>query len=81
MKKVRRKQRSNGSNGLRSEYRFDYARARPNRFAERIPPGAVAVVLDPDVASVFASSNTVNTFLRSVISAMPEAKQRRPKAG
>jgi hypothetical protein len=81
MKKVRRKRRRNGSNGLRPEYRFDYARARPNRFAERIPPGAVAVVLDPDVASVFASSDTVNTFLRSVISAMPEAKQRRARAG
>ena len=79
--KVRRKRRSNGSNGLRSEYRFDYARARPNRYAGRIPPGAVAVVLDPDVASVFASSDTVNTFLRSVISAMPEVKQKRAKAG
>lgn len=41
----------------------------------------MAVVLDPDVASVFASSDTVNTFLRSVITAMPEARQRRVKAG
>ena len=38
--------------GLRSEYRFDYAKAAPNRFAGRKSPGAIAVLLDPDVASV-----------------------------
>lgn len=31
---------------LRSEYRFDYAKAKPNRFAERIRKGSVAVLLD-----------------------------------
>jgi hypothetical protein len=34
--------------------------------------GTVAVVLDPDVASVFRSSESVNALLRSVISALPE---------
>jgi hypothetical protein len=34
----------------------------------------VAVVLDPDVASVFQSSESVNTLLRSVISALPESR-------
>jgi hypothetical protein len=34
----------------------------------------VAVVLDPDVASVFQSSESVNTLLRSVISALPEPR-------
>ena len=32
----------------------------------------VAVVLDPDVASVFQTSESVNSLLRSVISALPE---------
>jgi len=32
----------------------------------------VAVLLDPDVATVFQSSESVNALLRSVISAMPE---------
>ena len=31
--------------GLRSEYSFDYSKAKPNRFAERIRPGSVAVLL------------------------------------
>jgi hypothetical protein len=35
---------------------------------------AVAVVLDPDVASVFDSATKVNALLRSVISALPDAK-------
>jgi hypothetical protein len=32
----------------------------------------VAVVLDPDVAAVFKSSESVNTLLRSVVSALPK---------
>ena len=64
----------------RREYRFDYKTARPNRFAERFQTGAVAVVLDPDVASVFGSSDTVNKLLRSVIAAMPERGRKRAKA-
>jgi len=38
----------------------------------------VAVVLEPDVAEVFHSSESVNQLLRSVISALPE-RQRRAK--
>lgn len=51
---------------LRPEYRFDYRNARPNRFASRMQD-VVAVVLDPDVASVFKTSKKVNAVLRSVI--------------
>jgi hypothetical protein len=66
---------------MRAEYHFDYAKAKPNRFASRIKTEAVAVILDPDVASVFRSSDAVNTFLRSVIAAMPEGRHKRAKAG
>ena len=59
---------------MRAEYRFDYSKAKPNRFAARMSAGALAVVLDPDVAAVFQSSDAVNSLLRSVISAMPESK-------
>jgi hypothetical protein len=38
--------------------------------------GTVAVVLDPDVAKVFGSSDVVNALLRSIISAMPTRKRR-----
>jgi hypothetical protein len=32
---------------LRDEYRFDYSKSKPNRFAADFKEGAVAVVLDP----------------------------------
>lgn len=59
---------------LRKEYRFDYSRAKPNRFAEKMSKDAVVVLLEPDVAAVFKSSDAVNTLLRSVIAALPEPK-------
>ena len=61
---------------MRAVYRFDYSKAKPNRFAARMSAGALAVVLDPDVAAVFQSAEAVNSLLRSVISALPESKQR-----
>ena len=60
---------------MRKEYRFDYRRAKPNRFAEKMSEGVVVVVLEPDVAAVFKSSQAVNAILRSVIAALPESKQ------
>ena len=60
---------------MRKEYRFDYRRAKPNRFAEKMSKGVVTVVLEPDVAAVFKSSEAVNALLRSVIAALPESKQ------
>jgi hypothetical protein len=60
---------------MRSEYRFDYNKAKPNRFAAKMSEGTVAVVLEPDVAAVFKSSKAVNALLRSVISAMPPTKR------
>ena len=59
------------SDDLRAEYDLDYARSRPNRFASRKDRTVVAVVLEPDVAAVFDTSESVNHMLRSVISALP----------
>jgi hypothetical protein len=59
---------------MRAQYRFDYRKAKPNRFAAEMSKGTVAVILDPDVAAVFKSSKAVNTLLRSVISALPQPK-------
>ncbi len=69
MKKVA----ADAEDDLKAEYRFDYSTSRPNRFAEHMGEDAVAVVLDPDVAAVFRSSEVVNQLLRSVISALPES--------
>lgn len=55
---------------LRPEYRFDYSKTKPNRFAARMSEDVIAVVLEPDVAAVFNSSELVNALLRSVISVM-----------
>jgi len=57
------------------EYDLDHSSAQPNRFADRLPQGrVVGVVLDPDVAAIFDSSESVNRFLRSAIEAMPARK-------
>ena len=60
---------------MRSEYRFDYSKSKPNRFATALPENSVAIVLDSDVASVFRSSESVNSLLRSVISALPAPRR------
>ncbi len=57
--------------GIFSEYRFDYSKARPNRFAVEIKRGNCVVVLDPDVAAVFSTSELVNAVLRALIENMP----------
>jgi hypothetical protein len=67
------------SDGMRSEYRFDYSKSKPNRFAAQIKNGSVAVLLEPDVASVFDNSESVNQLLRSVIAALPEDSKRKKK--
>lgn len=75
-KTLTRKKRRNGQESLSSEYRFDYTKSKPNRFAARMSGGAIAVVLEPDVATVFKSSKAVNELLRSVISAGSKARRK-----
>jgi len=70
------KAKTKRSGGLRREYRLDYTKAKPNRFAERFSPGSVAVVLDPDVARVFQNAEAVNTALRALLAAMPATRAR-----
>ena len=60
--------------GLRAEYRLDYTKAKPNRFAERTRPGSVAILLDPDVARVFKSAESVNSVLRALVATMPNRR-------
>ena len=81
MKKALRRAGAAAAPDMRSEYRLDYSKARPNRFAGRVPADTVAVVLDPDVMSVFGSSESVNTFLRSAIRAMPSGRKKSRRAG
>jgi hypothetical protein len=59
------------SDDLKPEYHFDYSKARPNRFAARPDLASRAVVLDPDVAEVFSTPESVNAVLRALIATMP----------
>jgi hypothetical protein len=67
----RLKARQSRSNELKPEYRFDYSKAKPNRFAGRAQAGSMAVLLDPDVARVFQDAKSVNTVLRALLTTMP----------
>lgn len=56
------------------EYRFDYKKAKPNRFAARMKDQPLIVLIEPDIAKVFTSAEQVNKALRALISAIPEKK-------
>ena len=72
MKKTQDRKATDGaSDELRTEYRFDYSKAKPNRFASRVDPTRLVVALDPDVAEVFTTPDAVNKVLRALIQTMP----------
>src|SRR3989442_14787875 len=64
------------SDDLRPDYRFAYAASRPNPYASLLKGRAIAVVLDPDVAAAFPTSDSVNTALRGVLRAVPRRSAR-----
>lgn len=57
---------------MASEYRLDYRKAKPNRFAERMKTEPLVVLIEPDIAKVFTTPEQVNKALRALISAIPE---------
>jgi hypothetical protein len=61
---------------LRPEYRFDYRKAKPNRFAAKLKKGGKLIVLDPEIAAVFADSKEVNAVLRALLRTMPKGKKK-----
>ena len=71
MKKPAKARPTGRRRDLHSEYRFDYSKARPNRFAGRPRVQPVVVVLAPDVAKVFKDGESVNAVLRSILKALP----------
>ncbi len=71
MKKTLAKKKTSAGARMRREYRFDYRKARPNRFAPGLKDKTVAIVLDSDVAGIFHTSESVNALLRSVVRALP----------
>lgn len=71
---------TNQQDALKAHYDFDYGKAKPNRFAEQLTPDNLMVVLDPDVAAIFPTSEAVNDTLRVLAAALqnlPGAKLHR----
>jgi hypothetical protein len=57
-----------------AEYKFDYSKARSNRFAEKYQQTQRTVVLDSDVAENFPSAESVNEALRFLVRITRENK-------
>jgi hypothetical protein len=77
MKKTKdKKSPESEANEMRSEYQFDYRKARPNRFAGRSKENRLVVVLDPDITQVFTTPEAVNNVLRALIKTMPPLTKR-----
>lgn len=71
MKKASRKR---ARDEMRAEY--DFSRGVRNKYAGRIARTTTVVLLDPDVAEVFDTSESVNAALRA-IAAIPRPKKRK----
>ena len=77
MKKTQTVKKRQASDDMRPEYRFDYGKSKPNRFAERASRGRAVVVLDPDIAEVFTTPESVNNVLRALITTIPRSQRRK----
>lgn len=64
----------NPEDELLAQYRFDYQKAKPNRFTTpNETQKLTVVVLDEDVAQVFTTPESVNKVLRALIQSMPQS--------
>lgn len=77
MKKTQTTKGHKISGELRREYRLDYSKSKPNRFASRVKQQNTVVLLDPDIAEVFTTPESVNNILRALITAMPKNQRRK----
>jgi len=59
---------------MKTNYKLDYKRSKPNRFA--VTEQQIVVQIDEDVAKVFDSSAKVNSALRAIISAYPQKSKK-----
>lgn len=76
MKKTQSADRAEGApEDMLPEYHFDYTQARPNRFAGACESGSRVVLLDPDVAEVFTTNESVNSVLRALLATMPRKQE------
>jgi len=77
MKKTQAVKTQKVSEEMRREYRLDYSKSKPNRFAAKADEERTVVVLDPDISEVFTTPESVNNVLRALITAMPRNQRRK----
>jgi hypothetical protein len=76
MKNVSR--RAKGSDSIRREY--DFSSGVRGKFAKRFLAGHNLVLLDPDVAEMFPTSDAVNDALRALVRIAKGTKTRKRSA-
>ena len=59
---------------MRPEY--DFSKGVRNKYGARLARGATFVLLEPDVAKVFADADAVNRALRGLIDLVPRKARR-----
>ena len=67
---------------LHEHYDFDYSAAKPNRFATRLAQEQLMVVIDPDLAAIFSTSEAVNEalcVLATAVQNLPHTTPKRPR--
>lgn len=79
MNKQEGKAESFASSEMKTHYDFDYHKAKPNRFAARLAQERLMVVLDPDIAAIFPTSEAVNEALRVLATAARNLPNEKPK--
>ena len=76
MNKISCGESANFDDDLLSEYRFDYHKAKPNRFAAQSKQRMTVVVLDDEVAQVFTTPESVNKALKTLIDIVPQSREK-----
>jgi hypothetical protein len=78
MKKAKKKQRKKIDDDMRPEY--DFSKGERGKYAARYLAGTNVIVLDPDVAELFPTSDSVNSALRAlanIIRSAPRTRRRK----
>jgi hypothetical protein len=79
-KEIMKKNSDKIDNEIKSEYDFDYTKAKPNRFANIVRERTILIPLEDDVAEVFNTPSEVNGVLRAIINAMPQRVSKKKKS-
>jgi hypothetical protein len=72
----RKASKTSAADDILAEY--DFRGAAPNRYASRYATGSRVIVLEPDVAAAFPSSDDANNALRTLAALIEKHRAKRP---